>query len=216
MESTYLQRSAFIGNSCAYPSPSLSLPPCTMSCLPSSCPHLVGPTGPTGAIGPPPLLTTPAVVLSAALNAPRFLLTSNVLTTIPFNFVITSNLAAQAQFETSTGIFTVLVPGQYRIVYCVTFTGTSGALALAGDNLLLTVRQNQLPLSTATYTFPNTPTAVSTLSLSSFWTGTFNIGDKITISALWTSAIASSCTLVGPAVSGVGAFPTLFSLESLF
>jgi len=216
MNSMHMQCSPFIETSCSWPSSSTT--PCATPCLPSpcpcpSCPHSIGPTGPTGATGPSLLPTGPAVILSAVLNVFIFPLTSNASTTIPFNLVRASNPAGAVQFEPSMSLFTVILPGRYRIIYCVTFQATG---ASAGDNLVLTVKQNIFPLSTATYTLPYSPTAQSTLNLNGFWTGTFDIGDKITISALWTSAVANSCNLVGSKINGVGAFPTLFSLQSLF
>lgn len=216
MTCSSLQRSPFVGNSCAYSSTPVSCAPPVLPppYCPPPCPPLVGPTGPTGATGPSSLLAGPAFVLSASLNSPTVPLTNGATTVIPFNLVFASNLASAAQFDTSTGAFTILVPGQYRIDYGVQFSVIFGVLA--GNNLVLAVRQNLIQLSNATYTFSSNVGAASVLTLGSFFSGSFDIGDKITISAVWTSAVASSCSLVGPAVSNTFPYNTTFTVRSLF
>ena len=139
-------------------------------------------------------------------------LTVSTLTLIPFNLIVTSNLAGAASFNTSTGIFTVSIPGQYRIDYGVSFT--AALAAVAGTGITVAVRQNLTQLSNATYQFPVTSTAASINSLNSWWTGAFNLGDQISITVLSNIAVATS--LNGPAVSGVAPYNTLFTVRSLF
>lgn len=206
-----------VGNLCTYPSSQLPdttprlPPPCHSPC----CPPLVGPTGPTGPTGPAPLPIGPSFVLSASLNHPTLALEINTLTVIPFNQVISSNLAGAAQFSTSTGAFTVLVPGTYRIDYGVMFLAST--TVLAGNNLVLAVRQNLLPLANTTFTFYTQSLLFpSTNSLNNSWTYDFNIGDRISITALWTSGVANTCSISGSAATGFPPYNTVFSVRSLF
>lgn len=201
----------YLGSAPCGPCAPACAPPCPPPCYPV-CPPIVGPTGATGATGPAGINGGPVFIVSAALNATTLALTINTLTLIPFNLVVTSNIAGALSFNTSTGIYTVSIPGQYRIDYGVSFTCALGAVA--GTGVTVAVRQNLTQLSNATYQFPVTSTAAAINSLNSWWTGAFNLGDQISITVLSNVAVATS--LNGPAVSGVAPYNTLFTVRSLF
>jgi len=137
----------------------------------------------------------------------------NATTVVPFNLELTSNPLGAGQFDTSTGIFTIPISGAYRIDYGVAFTAFTGTVV--GSSITSALRQNQLQLSNAIFTFYlSTTAAAATNTLNSFWTGDFKSGDKIFVTVFWNGNIV--CNITGTTVGGVAPFNTLFSIRSLF
>jgi hypothetical protein len=151
--------------------------------------------------------------LSAALNAPIFTLASGVATQIPFNIVIDSNVAGAASFNTSSGIFTVLIPGIYKVDFGVAFATTPFGVPAAGQGLTVAVRQNLTSLTTSTYSYPASTLSNSTGNINGHFVGQFGIGDAITLTAVVPFA---GVNVLGPAISGVAPYNTTFTVRSLF
>ena len=197
--------SPYVGYPCASPCSVPCPPPCALP-----CPPLVGPTGATGPRGSSLNADEPTVILSAALNAPVLALTALVAAQIPFNLVIDSNVAGAASFNTSSGVFTVLIPGIYKVDFGIAFSSLTGIAA--GLGITVAVRQNLTSLTTSTFSYPAGTLATNSNNINGHFVGQFGVGDAITLTAL--ASFAAS--VLGPTISGVAPYNSTFTVRSLF
>lgn len=185
----------------------------------TTCQNIIEIVGPTGAAGPLASSSRgvlPTFLVQAALNTPFLTLAnSNPFFIIPINFVTSGNTAGISRFDTSRCLFKVLTPGLYQIHFSVECR--SGGFGVAGDSFSITLRQNLISLTSSRSTLPFAPTGFGFVlgAISGSWTGHFLSGDEITLVAKQES-VGALQFVQGARTIGIGPFPTILTIESLF